>query len=125
MEFPSPHGDKFQPSTVKPVPRSCVFPSPHGDKFQLTVIRLTLPARASFRPLTGINFNQLGVWESLEKDCFRPLTGINFNVEMLQEQQRCAFPSPHGDKFQRFCIDYPMLWKSRFPSPHGDKFQRL
>ena len=76
----------------------------------------------SFRPLTGINFNdalayieQLEAFPSPHEDkfqlahnivqscdtCFRPLTGINFNVsESVIASNFQRFPSPHGGKFQ-------------------------
>ncbi len=56
--FPSPHGDKFQPYVCYAPITKDEFPSPHGDKFQpgkLSAVML----KASFRPLTGINFNTL------------------------------------------------------------------
>ena len=33
-----------------------------------------------FRPLTGINFNNMKAYKGFSKDSFRPLTGINFNA---------------------------------------------
>ena len=54
---------------------------------------------------------------------FRPLTGINFNnINITTGKTVYPFPSPHGDKFQLhlFPVGEYDRW---FPSPHGDKFQ--
>ena len=34
IEFPSPHGDKFQLEYLEVINKYWKFPSPHGDKFQ-------------------------------------------------------------------------------------------
>ena len=55
-----------------------------------------------FRPLTGINFNNMKAYKGFSKDSFRPLTGINFNIKNKKNNPTGGrFPSPHGDKFQR------------------------
>ena len=55
---------------------------------------------------------------------FRPLTGINFNSINKSRIKIDLFPSPHGDKFQRWC-NRRQERSERFPSPHGDKFQLI
>ena len=57
--FPSPLGDKFQPEWISVKDRLPEFPSPLGDKFQPIHGESLSTAVSRFRPLTGINFNQL------------------------------------------------------------------
>ena len=55
-----------------------------------------------FRPLTGINFNSFASFLASGNIGCRPLTGINFNDDGPGDGAgEAAFPSPHGDKFQR------------------------
>ena len=59
VAFPSPHGDKFQLSRSNSIGVVVgAFPSPHGDKFQRTTFNIRREPCRSFRPLTGINFNE-------------------------------------------------------------------
>ena len=80
---------------------TCAFPSPHGDKFQLLHFNPASISASGFRPLTGINFNQIVKARGWRLISFRPLTGINFNGNDISADFFAdEFPSPHGDKFQ-------------------------
>ena len=78
----------------------------------------------SFRPLTGINFNNMKAYKGFNKDSFRPLTGINFNRRYgyMTLQRIGGFRPLTGINFNKRMI--PNIKSAPvFPSPHGDKFQ--
>ena len=61
------------------------FPSPHGDKFQ-PLMKMVISSVFSFRPLTGINFNIVVAVGVTFIGRFRPLTGINFNLGVAESR---------------------------------------
>ena len=81
-KFPSPHGDKFQHSGRVVEIRLYSFRPLTGINFN-ELYKNLLATHSGFRPLTGINFNASRDWRMLQKLRFRPLTGINFNCRYL------------------------------------------